>query len=125
MTPEAFVDQLRAEVPEAGALVDAHLDEYDELLLHLLVADLRRVLTQAFRDGNVDLVRRGLDVLERALVTGEAGVVNAIAVSFVEGSGGVDPGTQTFIDAWPAALRAEMERQRSWETTGSDDAGKL
>jgi hypothetical protein len=36
-----------------------------------------------------------------------------MAVSLVEDTGWWDPTTQLFIEAWPAGLRAEVDRQRS------------
>ncbi|MEW6153554.1 MAG: hypothetical protein AB1673_06145 [Actinomycetota bacterium] len=114
MTEADFVRSLVDEAPEIRDLIDVHLrDQSGELLLHLLVADVRRVAVDAFQRGDGDLLRRLLDLLDRALREGDELVENAVAVSFVEDTGWWEPAMRPFIDAWPAALRAEALRQQS------------
>ena len=110
-----FLRQLRTAVPEMTPFVDAHLEEYGELLLHVLLSDLRRELWERFQTSDVDVVRRGLTLLDHALVTGDDTVANAVALSFVEGGDWHDPATRPFFDCWPPELQAELERQRTWE----------
>jgi hypothetical protein len=43
VTQETFVQELLQAVPEARPTVDEHLHDNDELLLHLLMADLKRL----------------------------------------------------------------------------------
>jgi hypothetical protein len=44
MTPNEFVERVTANVPEAEAIIREHLEDNDgELLLHLVIADLRRL----------------------------------------------------------------------------------
>ena len=113
MTEADFVRSLADEAPEVRGLVDEHLrDQSGELLLHLLVADVRRAAVDAFQQGDGDLLRRLLDLLDRSLREGDERVENAVAVSFVEDAGWWDPAMRPFIDAWPAALRAEAQRQQ-------------
>lgn len=114
MTEADFVRSLVDEAPEIRDLIDVHLrDQSGELLLHLLVADVRRVAVDAFQRGDGDLLRRLLDLLDRALREGDELVENAVAVSFVEDTGWWEPAMRPFIDAWPAALRAEALHQQS------------
>ncbi len=88
MTEADFVRSLAHEAPEVRDLVAEHLrDQSGELLLHLLVADVRRAAVDAFQRGDGDLLRRLLDLLDRALREGDERVENAAAVSFVEDSG--------------------------------------
>ena len=45
-----------------------HVKDYDELLLYLLTADLRRYAIDIFTSGQSDVLRRLLDVIDRALL---------------------------------------------------------
>lgn len=94
-------------------MVDEHLADNDGLLLHLLMADLRRLAVQSFEGGQSEVLDRLLVVLDVALSEGTDDVQNAIAVSFVEDTGWWAPAMQSFIESWPAGLRAEVVRQRS------------
>ena len=112
MTAEDFLSVLVSEVPEAKPVVREHLEHYDELLLHVLTADLRRYATDIFTSGQSDVLGRLLGVIDRALLLGNESVSNAIAVSFVEDSGWWDPVMQPFIASWPPGLKAEARRQQ-------------
>ena len=83
------------------------------MLLHLLVADVRRFALASFDRGDDAVTPPLLDFLALALRTGDAHLRNAIAVSFVEGTGCWDPAMQPFIATWPPALAAEVELQKS------------
>lgn len=111
MTRDRFVTGLLASLPEAAPLVAEHLDDQDgSLLLHLLVADLRRFLLDAWKRREEDVVERGLAFLDAALTTGDDHVKNAVAVSFVEDSAWWERDFQPFIVSWPAGLIAGLER---------------
>lgn len=78
MTEADFVRLLIHEAPEVRALVDEHLrDQSGGLLLHLLVADVRRAAVDAFQRDDGDLLRRLLELLDRALRDGDERVENA------------------------------------------------
>ncbi len=95
-------------------MVDEHLRDQDgELLLHLLVADLRRFAIATFESGDEDLSHRLLSAMDIGFREGDEEVENAIAVSFVEDTGWWDPAMQPFIASWPNGLQAEVTRQRS------------
>jgi hypothetical protein len=111
MSQSQFVDHLVSVAPEAAAMVDEHLADYDELLLHPLMADFRRLAVAAYGRGDVDVSQRCLDLADRALLEGDPDVVNAVAVSFVEEIG-ADPGeSPAFLATWPVGLLAEKARQ--------------
>ena len=116
MTAHDFLSVLTSKVPETQHLVTEHLAHNDELLLHLLTADLLRYAIEEFDSGHGDKLGKLLDVIESALRDGTEYVTNAMAVSFVEDTGWWDPQMQPFIDAWPSELRAEVERQRRSRT---------
>jgi hypothetical protein len=114
LTRGQFVVSVLASLPEASAVVAEHLDDQEgELLLHLLVADLRRLLLDAWQRQDQDVLHRGLTFLDAALTTGDEYVNNAVAVSFVEDIGWWEADMQPFIASWPKALATEVERQRS------------
>lgn len=115
MTEADFIATLRSEVPEAETTVREHLEDNEGgILLHLLIADLRRLAIDAYNSHRPEVLQRLLDVLDRALVGGTPAVNNAIAVSFVEDTGWWNPAMQPFVESWPSDLRAELRRQQEW-----------
>ena len=113
MTVTDFLDALEIYVPETRPMVDEHLVDHAGVLLDVLTADLRRYAIQSFDAGRCDVLCRLLAVVDRALREGTDDLQNAVAVSFVGGTGWWDcPAAQPFIEAWPAGLRAEVDRQR-------------
>ncbi len=114
MSETDFVEQLVSAVPDAKALIADHFRDNDELLLHVLMADLLRFTVAAFAAGDVALSQRCLQAVERGLVDGDDAVVNAVAVSFVEHIGAYTGETPEFIASWPQKLRAEKARQEAW-----------
>ena len=112
MTEQDFLTALASEVPEAQPIVSEQLRDNDEVLLHVLTADLRRYAIDTFESGSSDVLPRLLDLIERALLNGTEDVSNAMAVSFVEDTGWWDPAMQPFIASWPSGLQAEAQRQR-------------
>lgn len=109
-----FVERVAATSGPAAAVVTEHLDDNDgELLLHLLVADLRRLAISAHRNSEPDVLAPLLAAMTVGLVEGDEAVENAVAVSFVEDTGSWDKKTADFISSWPAELRAEDERQQA------------
>jgi hypothetical protein len=114
MTRGRFLVGLLASLPEAAPLVAEHLDDQEgTLLLHLLVADLRGFLLDAWKRQDIDVLQRGLALLDGALTRGDEYVQNAVAVSFVEDIGWWEPEVQPFLATWPPALAAEVERLRA------------
>jgi hypothetical protein len=93
-------------------LVDEHLTEWDgELLLHLLMSDVLRVVVESFAAGEFELTADVLRVVERGLLRGDEYVNNAISVSFVEHFGAGPGETSELLASWPPALREELHRQ--------------
>ena len=119
MSGRAFADELARTCPETQRLIDEHLADHDgKLLLHLLVADVRRLVLSAFGASNRDVAHRCLLVISHALTEGNDYIRNAIAVSFVEDTGLWDADVGPFIDSWPAPLRTEAEYQRRSASKG-------
>jgi hypothetical protein len=115
MDTDAFVTRLVAEVPEAAPVLAEHLRDNDELLLHLFVADLRRMCDEAWTSNNLELLQRLLGSFDQAFGAADELVSNAVAVSFVEDSCLWDPANEEYIASWPEGLLAEATRQRTWE----------
>jgi hypothetical protein len=112
MSNADFVDALVARVPAARALVDEHLDDqFGELLIHMLMADVSRLALSAFQQGDASTANAVLAVVDEALRTGDDALINAVQVSFVEVTGPWDAEMQAFISTWPKALTAEAQSQ--------------
>ena len=116
MTPIDFVSRVRAADPRLDALVDEHLADNDEMLLHLLVADLRRCAEAAHESRDFDLRDSVLALMDSALADGDVALDNAVAVSFVEDSAWWEPGKEEYLEAWPSTLTDELNRQRGART---------
>lgn len=117
MDADHFVAGLVARVPEAGPALEEHLRNNDELLLHLFVADLRRMCEDAWSREHTELLGRLLEYLKVGLTTGDERVNNAVAISFVEDSCWYEPAHEDYIASWPEGLRAEVASQRAWWAT--------
>lgn len=119
LTSLDFVALVRTSVPGADAIIDEHLSDNDELLIHLLLPDLLRFAVARFSVGDVDTSGRVLDVVATALTDGGDALVNAVAVSFLESAGTGEGETPAFLASWPPALRAALlERQQLEEFAG-------
>lgn len=115
LNESSFVEELVAACPEIQVIVNQHLSDNDhELLLHLLVADIRRFAIERFDAHDAATLERCLDAISMGLTDGDERVENAVAVSFVEDTCWWDPEMGSFIAAWPSPLRAEANRQREW-----------
>lgn len=113
LTRETFVVGLLNAVPEARGIVGEHTDDFDgDVLLHLLVADVRRFTLSAWERGDEAVTARSLTFLDDALREGDNDVQGAVTVSFVEDIGWWDESVQAFLQMWPPTLSAEVERQR-------------
>ena len=117
LTAEGFLAELDKIVPEVQAVVAEHAEDNGELLLHLLIADLRRFAADAFQESPTDVLERLLTLINRALVEGSEDIRNAVAVSIVEDTGWWDPAMQGFIESWPSQLKQEARRQKAWRPT--------
>jgi hypothetical protein len=114
MNGAGFVDLLTERVPEAVPTVREHLADNDgDLLLHLLLADLRRLAVAWFDQGFTDPLQRLLAVVDDGLAAGDDRLENAVAVSFVEDAAWWEPSSVAFIATWPNGLANEVQRQRT------------
>ena len=111
--PSEFVQRLVERVPEVRPILDEHLLENDELLMHVFVARVRDLAIDAFDRDRRELAHRIVETFDWGLRDGDDAVENAVAVSFVEDTPWWDPDRAEFIESWPSGLRSEAERQSS------------
>ncbi|HEX7167067.1 MAG TPA: hypothetical protein VF230_08810 [Acidimicrobiales bacterium] len=109
--PSEFVQRLVERVPEVRPILNEHLLDNDELLLHVFVARVRDLAIDAFDSDRRGLAHRIVETFELGLHDGNEAVENAVAVSFVEDTPWWDPDRAEFIETWPTGLRNEAERQ--------------
>jgi hypothetical protein len=102
-------------------VVAEHHEHYEELLLHLLVADIREMAIAAFTNGDADLAARIVSVFDEGLREGDERVENAVSVSFAEDTPWYDDERRPFIATWPPALTAEVARQQKRQRTRRPD----
>ncbi len=107
--------------PGFKAVVDQHLRDNDELLAHVLMADLLRYVGSHFTRSSTipaqpptaEEVRTMLQVLDGAIAQPNSTTGNAIAVSFLEGIE-----SESFFNRLAPLLgprlRAELQRQKAW-----------
>jgi hypothetical protein len=115
LTRASIHEAMREAVPEFGPTIDEHLEEFGEDVRYLLFGDMTRFVLAARADGATDLVERCLAFLDLALREGDDSVQDLVAVGFVENVGLWDPANRSFIRSWPAALKAEAQRQADWK----------
>ena len=84
ITSGNLAERLVTAVPEFEPALEAHREEYGEVLNHLLFGDLVRFVEEAEGRGDWELIERCLGFLDGALASGDEDVVNVIAASFVE-----------------------------------------
>lgn len=108
-----FIRQLLREAPELRPILDEHVADNDEVLLHVFVARVRDFAIEAFEGTDRELSNRIASVFDAGLRHGDEHVENAVAVSFVEDTPWWSPDRAEFIASWPPALRAEAQRWRS------------
>jgi hypothetical protein len=107
--------ELLAAVPEFRSRYEEHLRDNEELLLHVLFADLARFAASAERAGDEEVVDRVLGAADHLLVDGDELTQELVAVSFVEHLGAeTEAGESEVVAKFPTALAAELKRQREW-----------
>jgi hypothetical protein len=106
-------------VPEFGSSIDEHIDDFDEVLPHILFGDFTRFVLAAHERGDREVEQRCLEFLDLALRDGDEMVQNLVSVSFIENVGPWDPDHADFIASWPQALRVDAEFQRDWQPGSS------
>jgi hypothetical protein len=78
------MEGLIRKLPFARALYEEHLADNDELLPHVLMADLRRLFVRLVNDRDQAKIQVLLDALEALAASPSDSIQNVVDVSFVE-----------------------------------------
>jgi hypothetical protein len=113
-TALAFFDRLISGVPEIGAVRDEFIREFDEVIPHILMADIRRFVAERAQDARfVDAV---LGYLEEGMGSQDEYVVELISASFLENMDPSEPSYDALSSRMGPRLRAQLARSRVlWE----------
>lgn len=77
------------------------------------MSDLLRLAVERFGKGIDEPLARLLAVVDQGLRDGDEGVINAVAMSFVEDAAWWGPANEAFIATWSDDLAAEVVRRRA------------
>lgn len=107
---EDFVSRLTATSPELTEVHRQHMAEQGELLPHVLMGEITRLVVAVVGCKQpVDWLNALLQQLEAGLVSGNGDVAELIAVSFVENLSGENAAIQTLLPEMGEALRGEVK----------------
>lgn len=112
----ALAGGLCLEFPELRALLQEHLEDYESLLPHLLLADLTRwlVARRSERGSDDPVLRSVLEFLERHFVAGGEHMSELIAVSVLETMPLMSEEGAEIRELLGPAMRAHLERYLTW-----------
>lgn len=109
-------DDLARVTPALSAVRTEHLSEQGELLPHVLMDDIRRLLAQTAEGASEATLRPALDLLECFITEGDEEVQNVIAVSFLEylASDPENVGERHLREWLGPVLRSELTAMEEW-----------
>ncbi|HEY0152060.1 MAG TPA: hypothetical protein VGB92_08690 [Longimicrobium sp.] len=109
-------DELARVTPVLSAARTEHLSDHGELLPHVLMGDIRRLLAQAAEGASEATLRSPLNLLDCFMTEGDEEVQNVIAVSFLEylASDPANVGERHLREWLGPALRAELTAMEAW-----------
>lgn len=121
MSSDELFKNIVAACPPFEAQVAEHIADNDEILGHVLMGDVGRLVESHFTGSSTiavgppteDQVRAVLGVLDQAMLCGDAYTQNVIAVSFVEYLDN-EPYFDRLEPMLGPGLRLELERQQKW-----------
>ena len=79
-----FFDVVLQRLPSFHPVYSQHLEDYDGLLEHVLMADLARYVIAEFRSGQIETVSTALEILESAAVSFDERLRELVVASFLE-----------------------------------------
>jgi hypothetical protein len=110
---DQFFRQLIDRVPEVLAVVDEHRRDHDEVLPHVLMADIRRFVIAKLQD--VVTIDAVVACLEEGIASGNEALQEVIAVSFLENMDPTEPSYEAIANRMGPLLLAELARfRRLW-----------
>jgi hypothetical protein len=125
ITKESFADELVAAIPEFRPQLEDHQAAFGEVMDHLLLADLVRMIEEAEARGDWLLIDRCLAFLEQAVATTDLYLLDLVAASFIEN---LEPWSDKHVrifDRFPPRLAAQLQRQRGETRDGASDMDGL
>jgi hypothetical protein len=104
-----FVTRLTAASSELTEVQRQHIADQGELLPHVLMGEITRLVIENAGQEQVEWLPRLLQQLEAGLVSGNSDVADLVAVSFVENLSGEDAAIKILLPAMGKALRREVK----------------
>ena len=105
-----FVSQLIVACPELAGLYRLHLVDQGELLPHVFMGDVTRLVVSTAKQGsNSNWLSRMLGYFEAELLSGNEEVAELLGVSFVENLCGEDEAIQPLLPIMGEMLRKEVK----------------
>lgn len=104
-----FVSRLVLTSPELTKVYRQHIEDQGELLPHVLMGEITRLVIASAINKQVDWLPKLLQQLEVGLVSGNADIADLVGVSFVENMTGEYVTIQALAPVMGAALRREVK----------------
>jgi len=110
MNDREFLEALLERIPKLSSLYDKHIQDNDELLSHLLMADLTRFAVKESRNPEAQsVIAEMFEYLEEGLLTGSKEVRELIGVSFAENLRGEHVALEFLRPLMRPRLRSEVD----------------
>jgi hypothetical protein len=113
---DALPRQLCVAIPGFDRVHDEHVADHDEVLPHLLMADLVRFLCDEVRVSGAQSVvlRRAMELLELAMGSQDSRVEELLSVSFVENLDPEDPSVAAIRSTFGPKLEELYRLHEAW-----------
>jgi hypothetical protein len=107
-----FSETLRVQVPGFDRVFREHIQDYDEVLPHVLVAELARFLSaDVQKSGSLSAaLPPAMDILERGMASNDPKLQELVAVSFLENLDPADASFQEIRRHFGPHMRKQFER---------------
>jgi hypothetical protein len=103
-----FVARLTSASPELTEVYRQHIADQGELLPHVLMGEVTRLVVASVSHEQADWLPALLKQLEAGLVSGDGDIAELIGVSFVENLSGENAALKNLVPAMGEALRREV-----------------
>jgi hypothetical protein len=121
LTYENFFEQLLSSVPTFMSIYKEHIEDNNELLHHVLMADLTRYCIQLYRNGDrggdkekKKILCDVLKFLDQGMLSSDAKLQELISVSFLENLWQADEDYESMKGLLSPVLIEELQRLESW-----------
>ena len=80
-----FIEYLISEIPQIKDIYNEHINDYDELLMHVLFGDITRFAVSLYKkNSNDETLKKLLLILDEGFTTSDKKLQELISVSFLE-----------------------------------------